>query len=204
MTNQKNLRERNKEQKLGRIREAARQLFREKGFEATTTREVAELAEVGTGTLFLYIKDKQELLLLVFLDAFDELIEEALANAPENTGLLEQLLQIFSRFFHYYGQDMETTRIYLKELTFQKVREGLRLRAARQVEYFVGRLVELIEKAKARGEVRPEVDSLQAGQNFFALYFSVLTLWLTGTVSSEIAVNQLLRNAFELQIKGLI
>jgi AcrR family transcriptional regulator len=60
------LRERNKQEKLARIERAARLLFTQKGFERTTTREIAQRARVGAGTLFLYAKDKRELLLRMF------------------------------------------------------------------------------------------------------------------------------------------
>ena len=61
-------RERNKQDKLRRIKEAARRLFYERGFEATTTQAIAEAADIGTGTLFSYVRVKEDLLLMVFLD----------------------------------------------------------------------------------------------------------------------------------------
>ena len=47
------LRDQNKEEKRTRLLEAARALFRERGYEATTTRELSQRAGVATGTLFL-------------------------------------------------------------------------------------------------------------------------------------------------------
>ena len=52
------LRESNKQEKLERITRAARILFTQKGFDGTTTREIAHRARVGAGTLFLYAKDR--------------------------------------------------------------------------------------------------------------------------------------------------
>jgi len=57
-------REQNKAEKRGRIIAAARALFAHKGFEATTTLEIAEAAGVAAGTLFLYAKTKDDLLIL--------------------------------------------------------------------------------------------------------------------------------------------
>jgi len=45
------------------IIEAAAQLFAEKGFHRTTTRDIAEAAEVSEGTLYNYFESKDELLL---------------------------------------------------------------------------------------------------------------------------------------------
>ena len=58
-------RERNKQQKLERITAAATELFAQHGIDDVTTQQIAEKADVGTGTLFLYAKTKGELLLLV-------------------------------------------------------------------------------------------------------------------------------------------
>ena len=58
-------RERNKQQKLDRITAAARELFAERGVDEVTTQEIADKADIGAGTLFLYAKTKGELLLLV-------------------------------------------------------------------------------------------------------------------------------------------
>ena len=59
-----NLRELNKADKQQRIQEAARYLFSTQGFDATSTREIAERARVGLATLFLYAADKRDLLFL--------------------------------------------------------------------------------------------------------------------------------------------
>jgi AcrR family transcriptional regulator len=45
------------------ILEAASNLFAERGFHRTTTRDIAEAAEVSEGTLYNYFKDKDDLLM---------------------------------------------------------------------------------------------------------------------------------------------
>lgn len=198
---QQKIRERNKQEKLERIREAAQQLFEEKGFEATTTFAVAERAQIGTGTLFLYVKDKQELVLLVYHQALDETIERAFASLPSELPLLEKLLHIFEHFFRLYSHNLEISRIYIKELLFHT---GYRKQVAEQINFFLKRLIECLELAQAQGELAQEIDLAQTTANFFALYYSVLTMWLSGVISLEEAVNQHLRNAFALQIRGLL
>ncbi|MFM9442154.1 TetR/AcrR family transcriptional regulator [Streptomyces acidiscabies] len=51
-------RERNKQEKLDRIVAAARELFAERGVDEVTTQQIADKADIGTGTLFLYAKTK--------------------------------------------------------------------------------------------------------------------------------------------------
>ena len=58
-------RERNKQAKLDRIVAAAGELFAEYGVDDVTTQQIADKADIGAGTLFLYAKSKGELLLMV-------------------------------------------------------------------------------------------------------------------------------------------
>ena len=60
-------REANKHDKLLRFRRAARDIFVRKGFKGATLLAIAAAAGVAFGTLFLYAKDKQDLLLLLTL-----------------------------------------------------------------------------------------------------------------------------------------
>lgn len=197
------LRERNKRLKLENIRRAAQELFREKGYEATTTREIAERAGIGTGTLFLYARDKQDLLALVYLEAIEEIIGRSFEGLPKDSPLLERLVYIFSHFLRFYALDPETARFYVGALAFQKSLEGQRREAFEQISRFQQRVAAYLEQAKQRGEVRPEVDTVQAGRNLFGLYFQALSGWLGGRTDLETTINVSLRNAFELQIKGL-
>src|ERR1700722_10079575 len=84
------LRERSKREKRRRIQCAAEAVFAEKGYAAATTREIAARAEVGAGTIFLYARDKHDLLMMIVNDALDEMIERALATLPTDASLLDQ------------------------------------------------------------------------------------------------------------------
>lgn len=56
------LREKQKQQRLERIRQAAFALFEENGYAATSIEQIAERAEVSVGTLYNYYGSKAELL----------------------------------------------------------------------------------------------------------------------------------------------
>src|SRR5277367_4078990 len=85
--------ERNKRDKRARIVAAARELFRTKGFEQTTTSQIAELADVGKGTLFFHARSKDELLVMVFQEEMGRTIVRAFATVPP-APLLEQAMHV--------------------------------------------------------------------------------------------------------------
>src|SRR5580704_18735687 len=89
-------REKNKEETKDRILNAALVLFREKGLERTTTREISKRAGIADGTLFNYFKTKEDLALYFFQNETDGLIkwfhtDKRLQKAP----LAEKLFAIF-------------------------------------------------------------------------------------------------------------
>lgn len=197
------LRERNKQEKLKRIQNAAWQLFTQKGFAATTTREVAELAQVASGTLFLYAKDKQDLLQLVYYEVLSETIERAFRTLPTGKNLLDTLVYLFQQFFQLYQQHPENARAYIKATIFLEQAQMYGPQTFQQVTDFIQRLAQLLEQFQQKGEIAQHVSLEQASNNLFALYFATLGQWLNGFLSFEEAQGQALRQAFALQIQGL-
>lgn len=197
------LRERNKQEKLKRIQNAAWQLFTQKGFEATTTREVAELAQVGSGTLFLYAKDKQDLLQLVYYEALAETIERAFRTLPAQEDLLDTLVYLFQQFFQLYQQHPDNARAYIKATALLEPTQMYSRQTFQQIADFSRRLAELLAQFQRKGMIAQQVSLEQASNNLFALYFSMLCLWLGGLLSFEEAQGDALRRAFALQIQGI-
>lgn len=68
-----------------RIREAARQLFAERGYGGTTTREIARLADVSETLLFRYYGDKAGLFSDVVIAPFHALMADFVELHPDPT-----------------------------------------------------------------------------------------------------------------------
>jgi len=68
-------RAREKEALRHKILEAASQLFLEEGFESVSIRKIAERIEYSPATIYLYFKDKAELVNAICEDSFAELLE---------------------------------------------------------------------------------------------------------------------------------
>lgn len=111
-------RERNKRDKLERIIAAARELFDTHGVDAVTTQQIADKADIGTGTLFLYARSKSELLLLVQNSGYVAALEEGMAAAESTTDVLEAVLSIIRPVVECNRTHVENGRTYLRELVF--------------------------------------------------------------------------------------
>lgn len=170
--------ERKKREKMEAIKRAARALFARKGFESTRTREIAERADIGAGTLFLYTSSKEELLVEIFLEELGRTLDTAFASIPQNRPLLDQLLHIFNGVIRYHEPDRELARVFVKELPF--VRQRLHDRTSAFLRDWYVRMASLIGRAQARGEFPRDVPAFALARNCFALYIFTLKTWLAG------------------------
>ncbi|SDB89139.1 transcriptional regulator, TetR family [Sanguibacter gelidistatuariae] len=78
-------RERAKEDKRARIFSAASAAFAEHGFDRVTTQQIADRADVGTGTLFRYAATKGELFLMVYNERFADAVEAGALASRRHT-----------------------------------------------------------------------------------------------------------------------
>ena len=111
-------RERNKQHKLDRITAAALELFSEHGVDEVTTQQIADKADIGTGTLFLYAKTKAELLLLVQNSAYADAIVTGRTAAESITDVLEAVMAIVRPVVECNRKQIDNGRTYLREVVF--------------------------------------------------------------------------------------
>jgi AcrR family transcriptional regulator len=111
-------RERNKQLKLDRITAAARELFADRGIDEVTTQQIADKADIGTGTLFLYAKTKGELLLLVQNSLYAEALERGRADAENTPDTLDAVMAIVRPVVECNRTQVDNGRVYLREMVF--------------------------------------------------------------------------------------
>ncbi len=193
-------RERGKQEKLERIRAAASRLFARQGFAATTTRQIAAEADIGSGTLFLYAPTKEDLLVLIFRDEVGRAVDRAFARVPAGR-FVDQALHVFNALIEHHAADPALARVFVKELPFVDEPHG---GVAQFVSQLYARLGALIDAAKARGEIAADVPSRLLAQNLFASCFQHLQMWLGGRMPALERDDERLRAALELQLRGAL
>ena len=189
------LRERKKALRLGRIIKAARNLFLDKGFSQTTIQDIAEAADVGLGTLYLYAKSKEDLLVLVFKELFLEMIEDSFAKIDQSKSLLDQIMMFFGGQIEYHKKDMAMSRAVLKEISFSNTPQ--RKEDIDQImSHTYARLAEIVRRAGSRDGARP-VYAGTLSWSTFALYYHLLQGFLCGFLSED-DVRKDLRNSLDM------
>jgi AcrR family transcriptional regulator len=135
---------------------AALEVFSEKGFAAAKLDEIARRAGVSKGTLYLYFKDKEQLVRAVVRDTVSPNIDH-LRHAIMATSLpFAQIVPLFLTRLSSVAATMplgSVVKMVIGESgNFPQL---ARVWQEQVVSKALGILVELIEKAQQKGEVRP-------------------------------------------------
>ncbi len=91
---------REKEKLHDNIIAAALEMFIEEGYEKVSIRKIAEVIEYSPATIYLYFKNKDELMFLVQQKAFDQFFE-LLAPVLEIEDPIEQLWDLGRRYLNF-------------------------------------------------------------------------------------------------------
>lgn len=132
-----------------RVLHAARELFAEKGLEATLN-EVAHHASVGVGTVYRRFPTKQDLIDAVFEDGIDKvaaLAEAALRKEDSWDGFVWFVEQVC---------ELTATDRGLREVVYSKAYGGSRLESSRL--HMTRPLSRLVDRARADGSLRPDIE----------------------------------------------
>jgi len=170
-------REQEKQELYQTILSAAGEVFLERGYEHFSLRQVSERIGYATGTIYLYFKDKDEVLFKIAQDGFAR-FEQQLERAIQSESEPRARLKAMGRAYITFG--MQNPAAY--QLMFVQRPEFLL--HAQQIkeqkeESFGGRaldlLYEVIEQAMKAGVVRPgAVDS--TGDALWATVHGFVTL----------------------------
>jgi AcrR family transcriptional regulator len=195
-------REQKKRDKRIRILKAARKLFDERGYDGLKARDVAKIAGVAYGTVFLYAKNKRDLISLIGQERYEAMAERAFARRPLNTPILTELMAVFREYFRHHDQNHATSREILREMHFHD-----RIEPRNYVEQFLStifeRFVAIIRKAQKQGQLKASLDECQVARLLFGIYQIEVRRWLESDhVDMRKGLAQL-RIMFKMVLEGI-
>ena len=91
------------------------QLFKEKGFHRATTREIAKAAGFSIGTLYEYIRKKEDILYLVCDSIYDHVRERLEKEIGFNSGSIEEFRLSLAHFFRVMDEMQDEVLVMYQE-----------------------------------------------------------------------------------------
>jgi AcrR family transcriptional regulator len=145
------------EYRIQSIQDATMRVIARKGVAAATMQDIAEEAGVAKGTIYLYFRDRDELVEKTFERAITEL-QLRTAAALDGEGSFESKLRaMLAAKIAFFREHREFFRLYtslrLPEGNPQQQRRQKRF-CQPQYEAHLGRMAEVLREAMERGEVR--------------------------------------------------
>jgi AcrR family transcriptional regulator len=171
-------REIKKEQTKLRILQAALQLFRERGLEGTTTKQISRKAGIAEGTLFNYFETKEDLALYFFQKETDDLIAWFRAEKRlQKAALPEKLFAIIHRQLEYLEPYEEFIgAVFCRSLQPASSLSPLSLDSQELRLKYLRFIRDLLAEAEARREI-PRVGELGA-YAVGLFYLGIVAFWL--------------------------
>ncbi|MFG1874962.1 TetR family transcriptional regulator [Sphaerisporangium sp. NPDC049003] len=147
-------------------------VFNERGYEATSMEDLSRRLGITKSAIYHHIASKDELLRLAVDRALDGLFEAADEVAAMDGRAIDKLEHLVRRSVHVLVERLPFVTLLLRVRGNTKV-ERQALARRRRFDHLVA---ELVQRAEAEGDVRPDVDPAVASRLVFGLVNS-LTEW---------------------------
>lgn len=147
---------RDKERRQRSLIEAATAVFAEHGYDAATTREVAERAGCSEGLIHRYFGGKRGLLLAVMENRAAEVLEEFKSGLPECQTIQEEIERILLWLLKVLWEHRDFMRVAISQAIIDP--DLGRSVAERIIEQRVGFILERLRRHQQAGSIRPDVD----------------------------------------------
>jgi TetR/AcrR family transcriptional regulator, fatty acid metabolism regulator protein len=165
--------QRGSSQKRRKILDGALRAFARKGFYGTKVSEIAQEAGVADGTIYLYFRNKDDLLISLFEDRMEWIIERIKTELRRvDGGVFEKIRCVVDLHFRLVQEEPELAEFITVELRqsakFVKEYQNLRFYD------YLGIFQEMIEEGQEQGLVRSDIDSRLVSRAMFGAMDEVL------------------------------
>ena len=143
-------------EKRDRILRAAVKNFSRKGFFNSKVSEIARAAEVADGTIYLYFRNKDDLLISLFEEKMGEVVEDVRRRIAAGGDPLEKL-----RIFIENHMDLMEREAGLVEVIQVELRQSTKfLKDYTPVKFFeyLDVIRDILEEGKGQGVLRPDLN----------------------------------------------
>ena len=162
--------------KRRRILDAAIRTFGRRGFHEARIADIAADAKVAEGTVYLYFRNKEDLLGVVFDESMDDVLEKGRTIVRSGAPAAERLAGLVDLHLQFIGSDRDLASVFQIELR-RSARLVERFSRSKLVEHF--RLLgDVLRDGIARGEFRRDLDPRLAVRILFGAADEILSEWL--------------------------
>ncbi len=162
--------------KYQRILDAAVAVFAEKGFFVARISDIADRANVADGTVYLYFKNKEEILMTAINTAFDAFMHHARIELEKIPSPAARLRRLAYLHLAALGSNRNLAVVFQMELR-QSTRFIAEFSHHQMLEY-LGLVRAAIREGQERGDFRRDMPEKFAANCFFGAIDEMVTSWI--------------------------
>lgn len=162
---------------------AAQHVFATEGFHAARVDSIARLAGVAKGTIYLYFRSKEEILVALMENRFGRLRTLIRAGLEVNTGkeaanaFRESIRRIIAAHFQFYSEHKEFVAILYGQLG--RIAQGMEEPAKRSAEDLSRMIAGVLARGVESGVLRP-IDPHTLASALQGMIHAVAFVWSVG------------------------
>jgi TetR/AcrR family fatty acid metabolism transcriptional regulator len=162
--------------KRQRILEAAVWVFARKGYFGARVSEIARRAGIADGTIYLYFRNKEDVLVSLFDEVMSEHVQKGRLELEAVEGAAARLLVIARHHLRLLGGNRDLAVVFQVELR-QSTKFMERFTAGWLKDY-LAIIAEVLEEGRRDGTLRADIPVTVATKAFFGALDEMVTSWI--------------------------
>lgn len=190
-----------KRQKTSRIIEAAVKVFAKKGFYQAKVTDVAKAAGVADGTIYLYFKNKDDLLIRLFEEKMEGFLQRFRSQLSKLDDPIIKLRTLVDVYFDLIEEDQELADVFQVEL--RQSTKFLKDYHNQKFLDFLNMISSIIEEGIKNGFFRPDLNINVVKIMIFGALDEVARQWILGA-DEKYSLEDAKKDIQQTMIYGLI
>lgn len=176
--------ERRSERELTLLRAAGR-VFSERGYHKSTIADIAREAGVATGTVYLYVKRKEELLIMLFTRFLGSHLERTMPHVLEETTGTERLRHLIELHLGFFDKDPKLAKVF--QLHLREVNPTIRAGIRPTTRAYFDLIERVVREGVHSGDFDAQLDVRLARTLLFGTLDSMVTSWVLSDQSYSLS-----------------
>ena len=185
--------------KYQQIIQAALEVIAENGYHASQVSKIAKRANVADGTIYLYFKNKEDILISVFRERMGEFINQIEESIRDKETSIEKLKTLITMHYTQLAEAPFLARVTQLELRQSKLE--LRREINKVLKSYLDVIDSIIKQGIEEKEIRDDIHPRLIRQMIFGTIDETVTTWVMKSERYEL-VDQI-DGVHELLVNGL-
>ncbi|RCX16976.1 TetR/AcrR family transcriptional regulator [Fontibacillus phaseoli] len=165
-----------KQEKFEMILDAAEKVIAENGFHGSQVSKIAKEAGVADGTIYLYFKKKEDILISLFEDRLGKLVALFNASMLESGTAAEALYKVCE--IHFTQLEQNVNLAYVTQIELRQSSLELRKAIGLSVKPYIQLIEHILKRGIEEQSFRSDLDTKLTRQLIFGAMDEVVTSWL--------------------------